>query len=290
MTADDFVPRGFKLHDLGGVEVVGGLYRNHVLPRHSHDGLMLSLICDGVQAIQCRGSTHLADTGKIVAVPPNEAHSGSPGSDQGWHYYTITIPSDTLREHRPDGSRFLCDTLVSDPAMSQVLAQLFRSLGSASVLAREVALQDVVEMFLSRHAGLIARGRQKPTELRAVEICKDYLNSRLDQNVSLNDLSQVARIDRFLLVRCFTQIVGIPPHAWHMQRRLDRSLALLSKGEAVAEVAVATGFADQAHLTRLFKRFTGITPGRYRKDNLSLRIPPNDQCFASWPIMTAQSP
>lgn len=285
MIENEFVPRGFKLHDLGGVEVVSGWYRNHVLPRHSHDGLMLSLMCDGVQALRYRGSTHLADAGKVVAVPPNEAHAASPGSDQGWRYYTITIPSEMLRDYRSDGSRFLCDTLISDPSLKQSLAELFRSLGNHSVLAREEALQNVVGMFLRRHAGLSPRGRQRPTEARAVEICKAYLSSRLDQNVSLSDLSQVARIDRFLLVRSFTQIVGIPPHAWHLQRRLDRSLTLLSMGEDIAEVAVATGFSDQAHLTRLFKRFTGITPGRFRKDNLSLQLQLNGQSRASWPIM-----
>jgi AraC-like DNA-binding protein len=268
MAIQSAIPRGLKLHDLGGMEVVAGRYRGHVLPQHSHDGLMLSLLGDGVQALHCRGVTHSADAGTILAVPPNEVHSAEPGVEAGWFYHSITIPSEVLEQHRPKGSRFLCETKISDAGTKSVLQTLLRSLNGTPVLQQEEALLEMLECFLTRHARLPRRASHKPTELRAVETCKSYLAAFLHQNVTLTELARIARIDRFLLVRCFTTIVGMPPHAWHMQRRLHRGLELLSKGQAVADVAAATGFADQAHLTRAFKRVTGITPGRFRKDHL----------------------
>ncbi len=268
MSSHDLIPRGLKLHDLGGLEVVAGRYRHHVLPRHIHDGLMLSLLGDGVQVLHYRGVSHSAVGGTILAVPPNEVHAAVPGVEEGWYYYTVTIPSAVLERHQPNGSSFLCKTAIVDDDLSRHLVQLFRSLKEAPLLEQEAALAAVLESFFSRYAGLPCRMPRKGTELRAVEICKAYLAAHLDRNVSLFDLARLARIDRFLLVRSFTNIVGMPPHAWHMQRRLHRCLELLSKGEAVADVAAATGFADQAHLTRSFKRMTGMTPGRYRKDHL----------------------
>lgn len=285
MPIQDSIPRGLKLNDLGGIEVVAGRYRDHVLPRHSHDGLMLSLLGDGVQRLHYRGVTHAADAGKIVAVPPNEVHAAEPGIEDGWYYHTITIPSVLLEQHHPGGSRFLCDTIISDERTRQTLQLLFRSFNGPSALRQEEALLAVLDDFLTRHARLPQQSSYKPTELRAVEICKAYLAAHLDRNVTLNDLVEAARIDRFLLVRCFTHIVGIPPHAWHMQRRLHKSLELLSKGQCVADVASATGFADQAHLTRAFKRVTGITPGRYRKDHIGLQSQrATNQSHFAWPL------
>jgi len=268
MAIRETYPRGLKLHNLGGVEVVAGRYRNHVLPRHSHDGLMLSLLSDGVQVLNYRGVTHAADAGKILAVPPHEVHAAEQGVEDGWYYHTITIPSDLLEQHHPEGSRFFCETAITDDILKYALEALFRSLNEAPLLQQEEALLEVLECFLTRHTRLPQKASHKPTELRAVETCKAYLAAYLTRNVTLTDLSRIAQMDRFLLVRCFTNIVGMPPHAWHAQRRLHKGLELLSKGDAVADVAAATGFADQAHLTRAFKRLTGITPGRFRKDHL----------------------
>jgi AraC-like DNA-binding protein len=285
MAIEETIPRGLKLHNLGGIEVVAGRYRDHVLPRHSHDGLMLSLLSDGVQALHCRGVTHFADAGKILAVPPHEVHAAEPGVEGGWYYHTITIPSDVLERHHPQGARFLCETAICDDDMKRVLQTLFRSLNGAPVLAQEEALLDVLEHFLTRHTRLPQRASHKPIELRAVETCKAYLAAYLHRNVTLTELAQLARIDRFLLVRCFTNIVGIPPHAWHMQQRLHKSFEMLSKGQSVADVAAATGFADQAHLTRAFKRVTGITPGRLRKDHLAFQSQPaTSRPRIAWPL------
>ena len=69
---------------------------------------------------------------------------------------------------------------------------------------------------------------------------------------------------RFQLVRSFRAEVGMPPYAWLAQYRVGRARILLEQGCRPAEAAAATGFADQAHLTRWFRRVVGVTPGAYR--------------------------
>jgi AraC-like DNA-binding protein len=66
-------------------------------------------------------------------------------------------------------------------------------------------------------------------------------------------------------VRCFGGRFGLPPHRYLTGRRVDRARRLLLAGAPAADVAAATGFTDQAHLTRHFKRYLGTTPGRYSK-------------------------
>jgi transcriptional regulator GlxA family with amidase domain len=66
------------------------------------------------------------------------------------------------------------------------------------------------------------------------------------------------------LLRSFRAEVGMPPYAWLAQHRVARARGLLEQGHSPAEAAVLTGFADQAHLTRWFRRVVGVTPGAYR--------------------------
>lgn len=67
------------------------------------------------------------------------------------------------------------------------------------------------------------------------------------------------------LVRSFTRSYGIPPHRCLLGRRLDLARRRLLAGEAPVDVAVATGFYDQAHLTRHFHRLLAVSPGRYQR-------------------------
>lgn len=270
MQLSDDIPVGLRLHDLGGTEIVFGRFRNHRFPRHSHDGLMLSLISDGTQCIRYKGETHLGGRGVLIAVPPNEVHAGEPQDDKGWCYRTITIPTDLIEAlGGAESTHFLCDTVISDDRLRNALAALFSLFGEAPLLEQEEALTAVLSRFLAAHTKVAPPEVATGTERRAVRLCKEFLASCLDQNVGLADLEAVARIDRFRLVRSFAQQEGMPPHAWHLQCRLRAAQAMLSQGAPIADVTYATGFADQAHLSRAFKRLTGLTPGYYRRTHLA---------------------
>jgi AraC-like DNA-binding protein len=69
------------------------------------------------------------------------------------------------------------------------------------------------------------------------------------------------------LTRVFTEEVGMPPHAYLLGLRLHQAQALLLKREAITEVALATGFTDQAHFSRHFKKYFGRTPGDFVIEN-----------------------
>ncbi|WP_316317403.1 helix-turn-helix domain-containing protein, partial [Clavibacter michiganensis] len=71
-------------------------------------------------------------------------------------------------------------------------------------------------------------------------------------------------LSRYQLLRAFRTSTGMPPYAWLAQHRVARARGLLDAGLRPAEVAALVGFADQAHLTRWFRRVPGVTPAAYR--------------------------
>jgi AraC-like DNA-binding protein len=96
---------------------------------------------------------------------------------------------------------------------------------------------------------------------------RELLDARVVEGLSLDEAA--ARLGRHPthLVRSFTHRHGIPPHRYLTGRRIDLARRLLLAGSAAAEVAVAVGFHDQAHLTRHFTRMLATTPGSYARSS-----------------------
>lgn len=97
----------------------------------------------------------------------------------------------------------------------------------------------------------------------------DRVRSRLlddlRANPSLPELAASVGLTPTELSRGFRSRFGLPPHRFLLTARIDRAKRMLAKGTPINMVAVATGFADQAHLTRQFKRLAQVTPGRYAR-------------------------
>ena len=89
----------------------------------------------------------------------------------------------------------------------------------------------------------------------------DYIQDNLAREISLNELANELGISRYYFCRLFKQSTGFSPHQYVIQQRVERAKQLLLRGEmSIADVAQVCGFAHQSHLTRHFKRLTGVTP------------------------------
>jgi AraC-like DNA-binding protein len=107
-----------------------------------------------------------------------------------------------------------------------------------------------------------SRGGLPPVITRT--IC-EYIESHLDQKVGLESLAAMAGHSIHHFVRAFHQSVGMPPHSYLLSRRLERAERMLRETQLpLSEIAAATGFSDQSHLARHFRRRTGMSPGLAR--------------------------
>ncbi|MFE1599372.1 AraC family transcriptional regulator [Methylobacterium sp. ID0610] len=107
------------------------------------------------------------------------------------------------------------------------------------------------------------RGGLSPGQRRLVA---DYVDENLDRSLSLADLAGVAGLSLFHFTRAFRCAFGCPPHVYVVQRRLASAKRLLARpGIPLKVVAAQCGFADQSHMTRLFRRLLGVTPAEYRR-------------------------
>ena len=83
---------------------------------------------------------------------------------------------------------------------------------------------------------------------------------------SLREIAQACGLSVSYFSRAFRKSTGIAPHAWFIQTRVETAKAMLRKKEtSLSTIARDCGFADQSHLTRVFKRHVGLSPGAWRK-------------------------
>lgn len=146
---------------------------------------------------------------------------------------------------------------------------------SATILEKETQFFRLLTKFIQRYAenppATIRLGQEK----KAVTVVREYIRNNFSSDITLKDLSRAANFSGYYLIRVFKRQVGLSPHAYLIQTRIRRARALLACGYPIAQTAHETGFADQSHLTRHFKRFYGYTSGRYRKMKRARLFPIN---------------
>ena len=232
----------------------------HFAP-HIHEEYSIGVCTSGVETIRYRGAAHLSGPGTVVILEPGEPHTGGPADDR--FTYKVMYPRVGLlgeglpAPHFPSG-------VVDDPWLADELLRTHAALtGGAEPFAAESRLVEMLTAVVCRHATPVpdlADRRDAPL-VRAV---MDRLAAELTDPPSLAGIAADLGRSRYHVLRTFCQHVGIPPYAWLAQYRVGRARALLAAGRTPAQAASAVGFADQAHLTRWFRRVVGITPGVYR--------------------------
>ena len=92
----------------------------------------------------------------------------------------------------------------------------------------------------------------------------DFINAHLDQDLRLTEIAALAQISPYHFLRLFKKSMGITPHQYILQSRIDKAKNLLQSSDlSIADIAVRVGFCDQSHLTRCFKRILRVTPKQF---------------------------
>jgi AraC-like DNA-binding protein len=109
----------------------------------------------------------------------------------------------------------------------------------------------------------LARGGLPPQVLRRV---REYVDTHVDRNIDLETLAGTAQLSIYHFARAFKQSIGVTPHGYLTQIRVQRAQELLVRTDLpLSEIALETGFADHSHFARQFRRLTGMSPSEVRR-------------------------
>jgi len=159
----------------------------------------------------------------------------------------INVPAAELLRMVED----LRQALETDPESASTLALRF---------LKRIAVFDTA-------ASVSARGGLAPWQKRKVD---RYLREKLENNIGLSELAAEAKLSVSHFCRAFKKSFGDTPHAYVLRLRLELAQKLmLTTNDPLSQIALSCGLADQAHLSKLFRRAFHDTPNAWRRRNLT---------------------
>ncbi|MGW4805336.1 AraC family ligand binding domain-containing protein [Kitasatospora sp. NPDC004272] len=262
----------FSVHRaLPQVELLDARYVEYAFGRHTHDTYVIAAITEGVEEFQYGGGTERAGAGTVALVNPEIVVTGHAGVPEGWGYRVLYAPVDSVLDAAADlrpagaGTPAFTTAVTGDRELARLVHAVHGAAGRDDPLAASTAFRLLVARLLRTHAAPRRAARVAPAGALAVARARELLHARLVDPPSLDELAAAVGARPFPLLRAFRDTHGLPPHAWLNQQRVTAARSLLRRDVPPAEVAVAVGFVDQAHLARHFRRSVGVPPGAYRR-------------------------
>ena len=264
--------------DLHQLELHRGIAVARPVPRHWHEQYQFCLLEAGAGDVTYRGDSFVTPPASLFIVHPGEIHSNRCFDPSGCSYRTLFIEPELLRRTAAEafgrhlGLPFFPTSVIFDKDVLALFLQLHMALENpASTLERESLLGSFSARLIARYGERRASIDSLNSKPVGVKRACEYLIEHYAEQVILEQLARVVGLSRYHFNRVFSEQIGMPPHAFQTQVRVARARAFLLEGWSICEVAARTGFADQSHLTRHFKRLVGITPGRYQQNSKNVQ-------------------
>ncbi|MBW4718521.1 AraC family transcriptional regulator [Saccharothrix obliqua] len=229
---------------------------------HRHDTYAVGVTLAGVQAFRYRGEQRHCLPGEWHVLHPDEVHDGAAGTDSGFGYRIIYLDPALVRDAL-DGQPlpFVADPVLRPSGVGGAVAGWLRHIDQPLDDAEAVEVTTAVADLLHAHSA--ARPGRVALDLAAVRRVRALLLDDFAHRHTAADLERVSGLDRWSVARQFRAAFGTSPTRFRTMRQLDAARRLMVAGVALGEVAVVVGFADQSHLTRMFKRAYGLTPAAW---------------------------
>jgi len=246
-----------------GIERIEACFAGDAFEPHRHDTYALGVTLQGVQTFHYRGAQRFSLPGNVIVLHPDEEHDGGAGTEIGLRYRMLYLePSLLLGPLGQTALPFVAQPVVSDSALCNILLEALAALDQALEPLFVDDLLTGIASGLLRQAGKPALRLGHPAQ-RQVRLACDYLAANTDRAVQSRELERLTGLDRFELARHFRALCGTSPHRFQLMRRLQQARQIIVSGAGLAEAAAATGFVDQSHMNRHFKKAFGMTPGRW---------------------------
>jgi AraC-like DNA-binding protein len=264
------VVRYWQDRHLGGLSLMHADFTTQEFAPHRHEGYVVAVTELGGSVIRSRGQVENADASVVFVFNPDEPHSGWMGASRHWRYRSLYLEQDSIaavaRGLGIERVPYFIRNCFADCDLIQGFAALHRALElDVEPLRERELLISIFGILFSRYGSGGDRAEAGSCDRARVNAACELIRAGLGQPLRLETLSSAIGVTQFQLIRLFRRTVGLTPHAYVIQARLDAARRCLTQGMAIGQAAAAAGFYDQSALTRYFKRSYAVTPAQYAR-------------------------
>lgn len=238
--------------------------------RHSHEIFSIGAITSGCCTYLHEKTSHGISAGTVVLMNPGDVHACNPLDDQPWSYVMLYVDAQWLAgiqqafDDQASGVfQPLAATHTRSPGLFNGLTALYAQLVDPHLegLAKH---ESAVKFFSAMQQELGGPLVLRKSANARVERAAKFIDEHFLHTIRLQDICAAASLSEAYLIRAFEQRYHMTPHAYLINRRIQHAQAQLREGALIADIAQQTGFADQAHFQRVFKKHLAATPGQYK--------------------------
>ncbi|MDX2211652.1 MAG: AraC family transcriptional regulator [Oculatellaceae cyanobacterium bins.114] len=278
--SDQIVPRPAVLKSVGWNGVHLELHQQPTFATGEHHHTMHVLACGlvglssrnapGMRSLDGKRSRERRGSKDIAIIPSGIMHSCS--WDDPAQFMVLALEPSLLRQVgqdwvNPDQIELLPQFMSEPDAFIQGLFCALKEeaeMGGMGGYLLIDSLKTALAIHLLRHyCATRPKLSNYPNGLSqaTLTLVKEYIHVHLHQDLKLDKIAAIAQLSPYHFLRLFKQSMGVTPHQYIVQCRLNQAKYLLQYSNlSIVEIATQTGFCDQSHLTRSFKRLIGVTP------------------------------
>jgi AraC-like DNA-binding protein len=246
-----------------GIERLEAALVGEAFSPHRHDTYAVGVTVQGVQTFRYRGELRHCLPGEGHVLHPDETHDGAAGTDEGFGYRIVYVDPALVQEALGGTALpFVADPVIGrrdlPPGLLNCLRDLDEPLGEFERVETGLMIADM----LQKHSGE-RRRRPGPLRLPSLSRVRDLIADDPTVSHPVTEFERITGLDRWTVARQFRAAFGTSPTRYRTMRQLDLVRGMLRAGTPPAEAAALAGFADQSHMTRMFRRTYGLTPARW---------------------------
>lgn len=242
------------------IEVKVREFHPHAYKPHFHSELSIGIIHSGETTLTIGNENYLFSKGDAIVIMPGVVHNCQPLDIDDWAF-TMVYLNDPYREAfvKKLGEDMKLGFSRLDEEDFENIQKLSKTLqNNENDFTKEVEIIDCLNTIIDSIEFRI----EKDTD-QEMEAVRAYIDGHFLEDISLDQLEMIFELDKFKLIRHFKKLYNTTPSAYQLQCKVNHSKHLMKAEQNLLAAALESGFYDQAHFTREFKKATGMTPNFY---------------------------
>ena len=238
-------------------------------PNHFHEHYVIGFIEKGQRYLSCKNKEYTTSTGDLLLFNPFDSHTCEQIDDKVLDYRCINIKPEIMKKtvFEITGKNYLPkfnQPVIFRSELVPLLQELHYIIMEEELdFKKEELFFFLIEQLIEEHTEPNLQSNLENTNIEIQAVC-DYLENNYAEHIVLDELSTIAGMNKYSLLRNFTKLKGITPYRCLENIRVNKAKKLLEKGVEPIDAAIQTGFVDQSHFTNFFKNFIGLTPKQYQ--------------------------
>jgi len=236
-------------------------------PNHFHEYYVIGFVEFGKRHLTCKNKDYFIDAGDLLLFNPLDNHACQQVDNKPLDWRSININEDIMRAtvKQITGIGYLPKFTTTVAYHGEAVLPLSELHGLIMERSKDFEKEEIffflIEQLIKEYTGPAGESLSEVSE----EIGKacTYMESHFAELITLDDLSKLSNLNKYTLLRNFTKQRGVTPYQYLETIRIGEAKKLLEKGIDPLDAAMQTGFADQSHFTKFFKKLIGLTPKQY---------------------------